>query len=847
MPGTLSRSRAMPPTTHASNGARLVSPTGEALPLTAVTLTGTAIGGIARVRLRQHFTNPYSTPLELTYSFPLPAAGAVAGYEMRAGQRVLEGHVARREDARAEYDAARLEGRTAGLVEQERSNFFTQYLGSIPASTDVTVDLTIDHPLAWLAGGIWEWRFPTVVAPRYLGAEGKVPDAERITVDVATDGPRPSASLELTIGDDLPAPPTSTTHPIAATGAIVSFADAATLDRDVVIRWTAVSQAPGCELRRARPVATGEKEDSAFGLLTIVPPTASGRPLPRDLILLLDTSGSMDGRPLEQLKAVVLRLIDGLQDDDQLEIVTFSSKPVRYRAEPVRATADERKRACRWVEKLTAGGGTELISAIDEALRPLRPGTPRQVVLVTDGLIGFEAGAVRAIRDGLPSSSRLHTVGVGAASNRAFLQPAARAGRGVEVIVDLDESPAAGAARIAAACQEPVVIDLTIEGTALSDAAPRLPEVLSGSPVLATLRLRPDGGSIIVRGRTASGAWEQRIEVPPTSPGEGTPAIPALWARERIEDLELDLACGADRSEIDRRIEQVALEHSISSRLTSWVATAVEPGVDPREPVRVETIPQALPYGMSSEGLGLGVQAAAMLSFGAAMIQPRVARGSGPIPWALRALPAEPSRLSQHLEVQGMLDKLRARTEEARGAAQRHFDALQDTLSEIEAVTADWLREEFRLQITNEDLGPWRQAILDRLRHLERRLDEPRSMFTDVRLAYQDWFRRIQDDFEQRTQRVSVRGRLFPTPGRPTTTLEIAVTSALDWRVPSNARYAGRTVDVVGDGTTRPGRIMPGSIVRIELAAAPEHVAQAQEVEMITGKVTLLVALESAD
>ena len=171
---TLHNPSQMLPTAHASNGARLVSRTGENLPLRGITLTCEAMGGIARTKLHQHFTNAYPTPLELTYSFPLPADGAVAGYEVHAGNRVITGRIERRDDARTQYETARLEGRTAGLVEQERPNLFTLYLGNIPPSTDVTVALTIDHALRWIPGGVWEWRFPTVVAPRYLGENGVV-------------------------------------------------------------------------------------------------------------------------------------------------------------------------------------------------------------------------------------------------------------------------------------------------------------------------------------------------------------------------------------------------------------------------------------------------------------------------------------------------------------------------------------------------------------------------------------------------------------------------------------------------------------------------------------------------
>ena len=353
--------------------------------------------------------------------------------------------------------------------------------------------------------------------------------------------------------------------------------------------------------------------DPAYGLVTIVPPTSAGRHFARDLVLLLDVSGSMDGRPLEHLKAVVTSVIDSLADEDRMEIIAFSSFPVRFHERPIHASAAERKRASAWVRALQASGGTELIPAIEEALRPLRDETPRQVIIVTDGQIGFEAAAVRAIRDRLPRASRLHAVGVGSASNQAFLRPAARAGRGVEVVIDLDEAATQGAERIVAATREPVMIEVAIEGTAVQ-AAPSLPDLLSGSPVVVTIGVRPEGGSLIVRGVTPQGTWEERLDVPPPAAGERLEALPALWAREAIESLELDLACGGDRAHIDRQIERIGVEHAVSSRLTSWIAIAEEPSVDPREPVRTERIPQALPYGMNAEGLGLSLSVGSRLT-----------------------------------------------------------------------------------------------------------------------------------------------------------------------------------------------------------------------------------------
>jgi Ca-activated chloride channel family protein len=212
MPGALEDSEHLLSALHASNGGRLVAVSGEVLPLTGITLACEAGGGIARTTLRQHFTNPHAEPLELTYSFPLPADGILGGYQIHAGKRVITGRVERRGEAEAHFDQARLEGRTAGLVEQERPNLFTQRLGNIPGSCDVVVELTIDQTLAWVSGGSWEWRFPTVGAPRYLGPEGVVLDAERVTMDVRAGGAGPTASVTLVIHDGLPVPPTSSTH-----------------------------------------------------------------------------------------------------------------------------------------------------------------------------------------------------------------------------------------------------------------------------------------------------------------------------------------------------------------------------------------------------------------------------------------------------------------------------------------------------------------------------------------------------------------------------------------------------------------------------------------------------------
>jgi len=611
-----------------SSGGRLVGIDGRLLPLRSVALRGDAAGGLGRIILEQRFQNPYPDPLRVTYRVPLPPDAAVSGYSFRIGERRVVGEVDRLVAARERFEQALAEGRTAGLLEQDRSSLFTQEIGNIPPGAEVAAELVIDQRLRWLEEGAWEWRFPTVVAPRYLGAEGRVPDAGRASVDVA-DGPMAvAASLVLTIRDTLPtaAPsphrgvgrvrgqaPESPSHAIAthhAAGAIeVTLADdgRGALDRDLVVRWPAAQPDVAAVLDTGRPAEDRAHADAAYGLLTLTPPRPDERRggLPRDLIVLLDMSGSMAGQPLTQARRVVARLVETLGDADRLELIAFADRPTRWKARPVPATAAARQDAIAWLDGLEAGGSTEMGSGLAEALRPLRPEAQRQVVLVTDGEIGFESEIVGMVARDLPPGSRLHTVGVGPAVNRTLTGGAARAGRGAEIVVGLDEDPLPTVARLVARLEAPLLTELEVSGSALLDCAPaRLPDVCAAAPVLVALRLRPAGGGLRIAGRLGGKPWEEQVGVPPVAAGTGNAAVPALYGREAVEDLEMRRAAG-ETGDLDQRIERLGLAFQIATRLTSWVAVSEEATVDPRQPTRRERIPQALPEGLSAEGLGL--------------------------------------------------------------------------------------------------------------------------------------------------------------------------------------------------------------------------------------------------
>jgi Ca-activated chloride channel family protein len=618
---------------------RLVSVDGRTYPLKAASINARAEGGVAVTTLTQNYDNPHTEALEVLYTLPLPADGAVAGYTIRIGQRVIRGEIRRREEAKEEYHKALIEGRMAALLEQEREDTFSQNLGNVPAGEKVAVEIEVLHPLAFLPGTknempCWEYRFPTVVGVRYQGEDGRVPDAGKLDVDRASEEIAVTLEASIQIADG----PAEQTRPHSPSqrikvqedehGATVTLENGMHLDRDLVVRWAAGKREAGVRAVEGKGLAC---DDGRYLLITLTPPTAASRAIPRDLTLLIDASGSMSGEPLEQAKAVAGELLRSLDPDDRFEILTFANQVRRLTRGPVDALEKNINHALDELRHVQAGGATEMKEALIEALKPLRHGAQRQVILLSDGQIGFEKEVIGEIWRSPVPGARVHVVGVGSAPNRALTRGAARAGRGIELIIGLEEDAANAANRLLQATVHPVLTDVTIEGSGILSAAPQKPpDVFAGKPSLIFAKVKPEGGSVQLRGRLAgSGSpWIHNMDIPHTkhaSAGQYISAasipIGALFGRESIEDAEIDLAASVENNSkaIERKIESLGLRHGIPSRMTSLVAISEDTTVDPKDPRRRERLPVEVPAGVSAEGVGL-VRGAEMkfLTFGVA-------------------------------------------------------------------------------------------------------------------------------------------------------------------------------------------------------------------------------------
>ncbi|MCA8925685.1 MAG: VWA domain-containing protein [Planctomycetes bacterium] len=599
-----------PATTNArSKGGRLVTADGRELPLQSVHLAVEAGGGVARTVLTQRFANPYDEPLEVRYLLPLPADGAVSGFAFLLGEQRVVGEVTGRQAARERFHQAIARGQTAALLEQDRSSLFSQRVGNIPPRTEVTAEVIVDQPLRWLEEGAWEWRFPTVVAPRYQGVVGRVRDVLKLSVPVAEQPLEARASLDLAVSDRLTGQMESPSHALnvaqAAERTTAQLAAGAKLDRDLVVTWPVALPDVSASVLAARP-STAAHDGDTFALITVAPPTGGGHALPRDLTVLIDTSGSMSGRPLTQAKRVVEALVESLGIEDRLELIEFSSAPSAWKDAPTIASETNKRDALRWVRNLRAGGCTEMHTALIAALSPLRADSQRQVVLITDGLIGFEQEIVSTLLRDLPGQARVHTVGIGSGINRSLTQAAARAGRGTELLLGADENPDKLVYRLLAKTHAPLVTDLRLEGADVVGVAPRgLPDLYAESPALIAIRARAGAREVVLRGQTADGEFVQRLQLPALERGQGPDGVVALYARETVEDLETSLTAGGDKREVDAAIEAIGVGFQIASRVTSWIAVSERVTVDPGTRGRSVEQPHALPYGTSAEGLGL--------------------------------------------------------------------------------------------------------------------------------------------------------------------------------------------------------------------------------------------------
>ena len=575
-----------------------------AAPLLGTEVVFQVSGPVARARVVQTFRNPHDVWYEGIYVFPLPESGAVDALRLVVGSRIVEGEIRERNAARQAYAQARGAGQRAALLDQERPNIFTTSVANIGPGETVVVELEYQQVLRYDSGR-FSLRFPMVVGPRYIPAASlQVADAMRITPPVmqpGTEGERTNpVAIQVMLDAGVALAAIESAHhrievkaPSDSRREIVLAGGTTPANRDFELTW---SPRPA-----ALPQAawfTEEKDGKHYGLLMLLPPAAprSAR-LPREVIFVLDTSGSMGGAYIRQAKEALELALARLQPQDRFNVIEFNSSAHALFDAARAADPDNLRAATRWVRALEARGGTEMAAALHLALDGADdPEHVRQVIFLTDGAVGNEEHLFGLIRARL-GGSRLFTIGIGSAPNSHFMTKAAQLGRGTFTYIGRVDEVRSRMGELFAKLETPVLKGVQAHwpaGVAVEVWPARLPDLYAGEPVVLVARLDRLEGEVRVVGERSGAAWEARLPLQHSSSASG---LGSLWAREKVSALVDSLREGAAEADVRARVIELAEAHRLVTKYTSFVAVDKTPARAPEEALKLAEVPTLFPEG----------------------------------------------------------------------------------------------------------------------------------------------------------------------------------------------------------------------------------------------------------
>ena len=584
----------------------------------------TVSGPTIRARVTQIFRNPTQNWVEATYVYPLPEGGAVDTLKMVIGGRVVVGEIKDRQQARAAYEQAKQTGQKAALTEQERPNIFTNSVANIGPGETVLVQIEYQEPVHQ-SGNQFSLRIPLVVAPRYnptpivqtvdMRSDGAgwgatttdpVPDRQRISptvLDPAGNAPVNPTQITVRLQAGFPLGGVKSAfhqvkieNPDNATR-IVTLEGPAPADRDFELTWTpAAEQAPSVGLFREHI------GDADYLLAFVTPPAADQaeqKPLPREVIFVIDNSGSMGGTSIVQAKASLTYALGRLQPNDRFNVIRFDHTMTVLFSGSASADAQHIASATSFVGSLQAAGGTEMVPAMRAALTDGGAddaGFVRQVVFLTDGAIGNEQQLFDTIT-AMRGRSRVFMVGIGSAPNSFLMTRAAELGRGTFTHIGSVEQVEGRMRDLFARLENPVVTGLSATFSDVqADITPSvIPDIYRGEPLVLAARVSGLAGTVEVRGRIGDRPWTVKLPLAKAAAGKG---LSKLWARRMIADAEVARTLRKIKPEdADSIIVSLALEHQLVTRLTSLVAIDKTPSRPAGEPLTVSDLPVNLPAG----------------------------------------------------------------------------------------------------------------------------------------------------------------------------------------------------------------------------------------------------------
>jgi len=596
----------------------------------------TISGQIARVRVTQAFRNTSASWMDATYLYPLPESGAVDSLKMVVGQRVIVGRIKRRVEARDIYEKAKAEGKKAGLVEQERPNMFRNSVANVGPGETVLIQIEYQAPVRQ-QGGEFSLRLPLVVGPRYVPPQ-KLTDATAVAdaVTAPLADPKLGNSLNpVSIAIHLapgfaPANLISPYHKVSISddgpqARTIRLADGSVpADRDFELRWRSATADP------VLGVWHQKQDGKHYVMAAITPPTADaiGPVPPREMIFVIDNSGSMAGDSMAEAKKGLLHALDTLRPQDRFNVIRFDDTMTLLFETPVAASADQVAIARRFTEGLDANGGTEMLPALKAALVDADAGSTmlRQVIFLTDGSISNEREMMEEVT-AHAGRSRIFMVGIGSAPNAYLMTRMAEVGRGSYTNIGSSAEVEARMAALLDRLKVPAVRNLkvAVSGSAMEIVPADLPDLYAGEPLVLLGRADDLAGTLVVSGLIGDKPWRTEVRL---ADAIDSPAVARLWAKRRIDDVEVARWMHAvNDATADETIAQLGLGFALVTSQTSLVAIDETPSRPAGERLRREELPLLLPAGWDFDVLfgGAAAKGAADMPGGGASVPEDVA------------------------------------------------------------------------------------------------------------------------------------------------------------------------------------------------------------------------------
>jgi Ca-activated chloride channel family protein len=567
-------------------------------------------GFVASATVTQQYHNPFKQAIEAIYTFPLPHDAAVNQMQMFIGKRKIEAVIKTRDQARKIYKRAKLQGQRASLLEQQRPNIFTQSVSNIMPGDNITIKINYVGKLSYKDGN-YELVFPMVVGTRYRSS--------RINPPVLEPNQRSGHDIDLSVKLDAGVPIKnvySNSHviDIKSINRHQKYIKLHRADRlpnkDFILRYQVAGEKPEIAV-----MAHAKKQDGFFSLM-IQPPARVTKIFARELIFIVDTSGSMRGFPLAKSKEVIRTLIQGMRKTDTFNVVRFAGDTGILWNQARHYTPENANEALRYVDSFRGRGGTAMRQGILNALsKKAADGYLRIAFLLTDGYVGNEFAIFQAIEK-QRNGARIFSVGIGSSVNRYLLERASELGRGETFYIRHDENSDKIIRQIFRRVDRPTIRNIEIDWGSLdvTQLSPsKIPDLWAGQPILINGRYTKGGlDTIIVRGKLVNQPYQQKLRVRLPQVEANNEAIATIWARQKVRNFMNKMVKRGQTPQLIKEIQKLGLKYRLMTQWTSFVAVE-EKTVNKNGKIKTihqaVEMPEAVSYegvfGLQTKGIGL--------------------------------------------------------------------------------------------------------------------------------------------------------------------------------------------------------------------------------------------------